>query len=406
MSLNTALNILGSGSKPGVMKTSTPSVINQKPFTVAPTPPAPQTAIKSQTVTTANGDTHKTDYHKPESTTPSPQVASSTITTPSAQSTPQVNNTPATPIPTQSTFQQSTGGLLNIGQGNNNNSTVNQANQGLLNIGQGESPEIQQARQNLLNIQNSQEKSTAGIESTAEPIEQMQGQKGVQQRLYSGLLSNAQNAYSNALASQSARAGALSTAGGLGTSQQGQNIGALGSAAGYSAPQQYGLTSQPYNPVENTYGGGGANGAIDRAVQASNIGSAQDFQSKIQSTQAAANSADANFSILNSYANQGGATGDTPILIKLQQAFGQTVGGGDSPAVAGFKAQLQAVRSAYQAITGGDPNQAIPDGITPNQLKVVQDSLKATAQNNVAGYQKQLKGLSGSSTTNDPLGIL
>ncbi len=172
--------------------------------------------------------------------------------------------------------------------------------------------------------------------------------------------------------------------------QEAQNAVQL---AQFGQPQQYGLTSQPYNPLTDTYGGGGTSGAIDRSVRASNIVSAGDFQSKIQTTKAAKDAADANFSILNDYASQGGAASDSPIINGLLQKFGQTAGGQDSAQVAGFKSQLQSVRSAYQALTGGDPMVAIPDAITPSQLKQVQQSLKDTAQNNLTSYQNQLDEL-------------
>lgn len=187
-----------------------------------------------------------------------------------------------------------------------------------------------------------------------------------------------------------------------------QNAGYAANLAPLGQYNPISLYSQPYNAATNTYGGNGTNGAIDRSVQASNIGSAGDFQNKIQTTQSAASAADANFSVLQSYAK--GFGGDTPIVNGLKQLYGTTVQGNE--AISGFQAQLQSVRAAYQSITGGDPTAAIPDNITPNQLKQVQDSLKITAQNNITGYQNQLNGLkngSGGNASgggNDPLGIL
>ncbi len=169
-----------------------------------------------------------------------------------------------------------------------------------------------------------------------------------------------------------------------------------------AAPQPYGLTTQPYNPVTDTYGGGGTGGAVNRAVQASNIGSAQDFQSKINTIQATAPAADAAFGVLSSYANAVGGDGTVPILQGLQQLYGSTAQG--SQAVAGFKAQLQAVRQAWGAIEGGDPNAAISDNITPQQLNTVQQQLKADAQNKVTGYQNQLNQLGNTSSSNSSTG--
>lgn len=374
--INNALNSIGSGSlTSGLTKTSTPSSVGIKSFTIPNPPPAPTQAIKKQVHADAGGGTVTTHYDTPKNLTP--QVAGSTSYTTQAQPTPQVNNTPKQEIPPQSTFQQSTGGLLNVGQGNNNNSTVNQANQGLLSIGQGESPEIQQARQRILNLEQSQAKSTAGIESTAEPIEQMQGQQGVQQRLYSGLLGAAQNNLTNALSEQSARSGALNSAGGLGTSQQGQNIGALGSAAGYSAPQQYGLTSQPYNPVENTYGGGGANGAIDRAVQAGNISTAQDYAQKYNEGNARIRAAENLDSQIASTLLANPDLNKTPIsaITNLNQWLaGQT----SDPK----QQQLASQVASYISALGLSPDQAAAiatqqGGTIATLLKTLKDNVKA-----------------------------
>lgn len=194
---------------------------------------------------------------------------------------------------------------------------------------------------------------------------------------------------------QGLQQGAASSLAGQGSGLIGQGLGGLASSAGMRAPQPYGLTTQPYNPVDDNYGGGSTGGAINRAVQASNIGSAQDFQSKIQQTEAAAGAADANFSILNNYAQGFGE--NVPIANALIQKYGTTVQGNE--AVAGFRAQLDQVRAAYQAITGAVPN--IPDDITPSQLKQVQQALNNTVKNNITGYKNQLDTLktTGSGST-------
>lgn len=315
--------------------------------TTTPAIPKPSTPLKSQT-TNADGST-KTEYHAPVAPKTSPAPASSQIQTPPpiAQPIPQATNAPATPIPP--------------GYANPLIQPAIQANQQAVNINQ------------ALN-QAVNDRTKQGI---ALPF--VQGQQAALQRDY-GVQAQA-------------------------ATQEAQNATNL---AQFGQPQQYSLLSQPYNPLTDTYGGGGKNGAIDRSIQASNIGSAGDFQQKIQNTQATANAADANFSVLNSYAQ--GFAGDTPIVNGLSQLYGTTVQGNE--AISGFKSQLQNVRAAYQAITGGDPVAAIPDNITPNQLKQVQESLKTTAANNVTGYKNQLGQLqSGTSTSSsgggtDPLGIL
>lgn len=191
--------------------------------------------------------------------------------------------------------------------------------------------------------------------------------------------------------------------------QQGQNAISI---AGLAAPQQYGLTTQPYLPTEDRYGGDGASGAINRGIQASNIGTAQDFQSKIQQTQAQQTSAENNLNLLKSIAQQGGVASNAPILSTLRQILGQTVGGGDSPQVVAFLTQLKGLNDAYSSLTG----QTIPENVSLDQLQGIQQSLKGTTQNKIYGFQNQLsqltQGASGGNNgngaggnNNDPLGL-
>ena len=162
--------------------------------------------------------------------------------------------------------------------------------------------------------------------------------------------------------------------------QQGQQIGALGTAASLT-------------PDLLRYGGTGTSGAVAGAQLGANFKSAGDFQTAINTIQAAAPAADAAFSVLNSYTK--GFSSDTPILSGLSQLYGSTAQGNE--AVAGFKAQLQAVRSAWAAIEGTDGATAIPDNVTGIQLSQIQQQLKTDAANKVAGYQNQLKTLSSTS---------
>jgi hypothetical protein len=102
------------------------------------------------------------------------------------------------------------------------------------------------------------------------PIEFQQGRGQI--------ITNQGLAQQNALASEFSGATNLINAA---NTQQGLQQSGLISAAGLAAPQQYGLTTQPFNPITGEFGGGGTGGAIGRATQAANIGSAQDFQSQI-----------------------------------------------------------------------------------------------------------------------------
>lgn len=338
---NSAANIAygGSPTVPSNQYASTPSPA----FT-------PSTPVKAHTVN-ADGS-NKTDFHAPTTPTPliqpkkaatptTPTVAptkvlADTQTQPPAQPEAPTTAQPATAVPTQPTYAN---------------------------------PLIQpaiDAQQRAVNINQALNQSVNDRTKQGIALPFVQGQQAALERDY-GVQANA-------------------------ASQEAQNATTM---AGFGQPQQYSLYSQPYNPLTDTYGGGGAGGAINRSVQASNVGSAGDFQTKIQQAQAAGSAADSNFNVLNSYASQAGIDGNSPILSGLQQKYGQIVGGADAPAVAGFKAQLQSLRSAYQQLTGGDPVAAIPDGVTPAQLQNIQQSLKSTVQNNVAGYNKQLSQLQG-----------
>lgn len=68
--------------------------------------------------------------------------------------------------------------------------------------------------------------------------------------------------------------------------QQGLQQSGQSSVVGATAPQAYGLNTQPYNPVENTYGGGGTQGALDRASLAGKISATQTLSQNYQAGQA------------------------------------------------------------------------------------------------------------------------
>lgn len=87
------------------------------------------------------------------------------------------------------------------------------------------------------------------------------------------------------------RAAGESTLVGAANTQQGTRQSGLVSAVGAAAPQAYGLLNQPYNPLTDTYGGGGATGATDRAIQAGNINTAQDFTQQYNEGKAKLNAA-------------------------------------------------------------------------------------------------------------------
>ena len=120
------------------------------------------------------------------------------------------------------------------------------------------------------------------IESTPIPLEFQQGRQQVLARQYASQLDAAQQAVNQQQAAigyqiqgQGVQNTGYGTAGGLANTSQSNAQSALGTAAGYAAPQAYGLTSQPYNPLTDTYGGGGTGGALGRAQLAGQIDATQ-----------------------------------------------------------------------------------------------------------------------------------
>ncbi len=402
MAQSNALNILGainSGPK-NYSPVSTSSLVsntngaakNYSPAPAAITHPTVTAPVASQTSVHPDGTTMTTKYIAP---TDVKGTTSSTSPQPSESYTPPAS---ATPIPPKTSFQQGVGGLMGYGTGQNNNPTVNQANSGLLNIGNGESPEIQAARQRILNLEQSQAKATAGIESTPEPIEQMQGQAGVQQRLYSGLLGAAQSNYSNALAEQSARSGALSAAGGLGTSQQGQNIGALGTGTSYASPSFQGYGSGRYvSPLgENVpnqtdqYGNG--------PEAASNVQSIKDYTTQLNNIDSQLPSVQPTIDSLNKYAISGGLNNDAPFISALQQKLGTTFS--NDPAVSGTLQKINTLNSLYQQITG-IPGTLDPNKMTVNQLQTTSKAMLQDINNKRKAIQNAKDKLNTSSTSSN-----
>lgn len=96
---------------------------------------------------------------------------------------------------------------------------------------------------------------------------QLQGQQQAAQA--------AESAAGTNVATEQQAISALNSAGGLGIQGQGQLQSGLTSAAGLSQPQAYGLTTQPYFPTTDTYGGGGSSGALGRAALAGQIAATQ-----------------------------------------------------------------------------------------------------------------------------------
>jgi hypothetical protein len=159
--------------------------------------------------------------------------------------------------------------------------------------------EYQKALQDLQNLKTEAAKVTGGIGGQAIGAQFQQGKKQVMQQQYADLIdAAAQNVAAKAsalgygISGQGQQQSGFTSAGNLALSGQGQAQSAIGTAAGLAAPQQYGLTTQPYNPLTDSFGGGGPQGAIDRATNAGNIQSAQSFAQDYNTGQATLRAAD------------------------------------------------------------------------------------------------------------------
>lgn len=251
------------------------------------------------------------------------------------------------------------------------------------------------AQNRAVNINQDLNQAINNQTKEAIPIQFQQGRQGAIQRDYGVQASAANQAASNAANIAGITQSGLSAAGGLSTNQQGISQSQLQSSINGSAPQfgvSYGTgVANPVTGQLNSSGGNYGTGV----EAASNVQSVKDYQTQINNLNATAPAADAAFSILNSYASAVGG-GNTPVLQGLSQLYGNTVQG--SQAVAGFKAQLQAVRQAWTSIEGGDAMQAIPDNVTAAQLTQIQQQLKNDVKNKINNLTSAKNNLNGTSS--------
>lgn len=204
------------------------------------------------------------------------------------------------------------------------------------------------------------------------------------------------------LAAQGQTQSGFNEASGNALTSQGQGITGSGNAASLAKPSSAGsgyviIDPQTGKPVGSPDSAEAA--AVQGSLIDSNATNAGSLNTNINNAQALLPAADNNFSVLQSIASQGATNPSSPILSQLQQAYGQTVGGQDAPAVAQFKSQLQAVRQAYTNLGLGDGAQAIPDSVTPSQLTQIKQSIDSSVANNLNGWQSQLNNLKGGNSS-------
>ncbi len=414
--INTGFNLAGSGSP---MKTSTPSSLGVQQFRPIPTPPpvhsaAPKGTVSSHTVTDAAGNSTVTKYKTPsDSTSKVSGSTSSTKTLPFVGDNGTqkgflqgVNDSsisqPAQQIPPESTYGASTKGLLNIGQGQNNNPIVGQTTQGLINSGQDARDISAKYAQQYGDIGQQGARAQGGYKTTGtSPVGE--GNAAV--------VAQTTAAQQNAIAQEAQQElqgvgyqqSGLNQAGGLGASQQSQNIGALGNAAGYSSPSFQGYGAGQYvSPLGETipnqtsqYGAG--------PQAASNVQSIKDYTTQLNNIDSQLPTIQPTIDALNTYAKSGGLSSDAPFLSALQQKLGTSFA--SDPSVSGTLQKINTLNSLYQQITG-IPGTLDPNKMTVSQLQTTSKAMLQDINNKRKAISDAKDKLNNSGSDKDPLGIL
>lgn len=422
--INSNVNV--GASNPATGTSSNPSYIPQAPT---------NQDVKEHSITDVTGNTHTQKYFPKTSglidtvdkaktagaaANPNNQQTKGMISqTAPVPEVPQTPPTPGTPYGEAvknvvNTSNQGANNILGVSQYNAANPQIgflNQTAAGNIPLGQSAQDIANAAGQRISDIGQQGARARAGYLTTGtSPVAEgnaavlansiAEQQQAVSQGAGMQLQGNAQ-----ALNAQNQAQSGYNASGGLALTGQGQRIGATENAAQLAqsgainaatmtAPQAYGLQNQPYNPTTDTYGGGGPNGAIDRSIQASNIDLANKYNTDIRDTQNVSDAAQANFDQINSIASQGGIDSRSPILTQLRNRYGQTVGGADAPQVAAFNSQLASLNTVYNQLTGN----TIPQNITIDGLKAIQNVINGNVKNKIAATQKALGGLKSSSS--------
>lgn len=224
-------------------------------------PPAPTTPVKKTTTTNADGSATTTEYHAPDTQTTAGTSQTPTyagLVTSLAQNS--LNQSPATAT--------AASGLLNAPT--QNNAISNEAKD-IRNTYGGQIAKIGALGAG----------ATAGDLSTGTDVvgsgNAAIASQSASERMNALANDEAQqiNSLNPELTAQNQGQVGLTSAGNLGNTAQAQLQSGLTSAAGAAAPQQYSLTNQPYNPVQDTYGGGGSGGVLDRANLAGQVAGAE-----------------------------------------------------------------------------------------------------------------------------------
>ena len=180
-----------------------------------------------------------------------PKTQSSTGSTQSSSTS--SGTTPETPKPTTpqvGSTKENAQTVLNSGQMTTPEQT---ANQGLLNYGQGqESPQVVEARKNLLEAQKQFAQQTSDINQSGTWTSRALGEQGQANIKNSAVLNALQGTLSSALSSQGQQIGALGTAQSGAQTQAGRATGTAGTVLSASLPGQISGSTRTYNPLDPT----------------------------------------------------------------------------------------------------------------------------------------------------------
>lgn len=141
--------------------------------------------------------------------------------------------------------------------------TAAQAAQDLINSAPGQNTAVQQAEQQLKDLQDNYQNQTGLIGNSPIGLSEQGGEQGLLNNQYSGKLANAQGAVTNALAGNAQEQAAYTGAGNVAnttasgaTTQQGTQQSGTATAAGLIAPQPgQNPATQTFNPQTGTYSG-------------------------------------------------------------------------------------------------------------------------------------------------------
>lgn len=304
-----------------------------------------------------------------QKTTPPPQqnpvnqIASSTQTTTPVPPVPQVTTPPATPVTTPAPNP------YNLPPTTPGNPYV--AN--LAGLGNQGSQQVQQATQDISKLQEDYAKNTANIEGTPGYLSLASGQQGILNRQYAGLLGAKETALQNALQGQ------------------GQQIGALNSAAGYAQPQAYAPTNIPFSPTTGQFGslagsaatGGGGLAGVGALTQQAQQGSdVQTMESAIQQSSG----------LINKVKQDIASSGFNPAPSAIGNALSAWINTGlfPNPAYSNVINGLNEIVTTIAPVLGvpGNPTDAklfmaqqlVPQLMSGKDLSSVLDNLEANAR--------------------------